>query len=146
MSDHVGSNTSDLYFFFPLQRKKILINQSACRTFFPLCYYVLLSVSERCNFSHKIYSVHAVSIFCRWEDVKINFLGLLIFSFKGILPKLLFEGEVLIWFHVLVCEACEFWMSDIQAKNQSLWKRKAALAFWQTYWKNVEDKFISSSL
>lgn len=127
-----------------IQSMKILINWSACRAFFPFYYHVLLSVSERCSFSHKISSLHAVSIFCRWEDV--NLLGPFIFSFQGILPNLIFACEIPIWFYVLVCKAREFWMPNIQVKNQSLWKRKAVLSFWQTYWKKVGDKFISSSL
>lgn len=78
--------------------------------------------SQKCSFSHKIYSFHAVSVSHGWEDV--NFLGPFIFSFQGILPKLVFACGVLICFHVLVCEACKFWMPDIQVESQSLWKGK----------------------
>lgn len=116
-------------FFFYIQRMKILINQSACRTFFLICYCILLPVSERCSFSHKTYSLQAVSIFPRWEDVKINFLSPLIFSFKGVLPELVFACEVVIWFRVLVCKACEFWMPDVQVKKSILVKKKSSAVF-----------------
>lgn len=124
MSDDVRNN-SDFFFFF-IQRMKILINQRACRTFFLLSNCILLPVSERCSFGHKTYSVPAVSIFPRWEDVKINFLSPLIFSFKGVLPELVFACEVVIWFHVLVCKACEFWMPDVQVKKSILVKKKSS--------------------
>lgn len=36
------------FLFFFIQRMKSLINKSACRAFFPLCYYTLLSVFDKC--------------------------------------------------------------------------------------------------
>lgn len=114
------------FFFFFIQRMKILINQRVCRTFFLLSNCILLPVPERCSFGHKTYSVPAASIFPRWEDVKINFLSPLIFSFKGVLPEFVFACEVVIWFHVLVCKACEFWMPDVRVKKSILVKKKSS--------------------